>query len=128
MGATVKTVSHLSMATMRSRHRQPLPKPAITDVLKHLTDNVADIPAGYGWVRIHCPFHKDATPSAAVNHQLAAFACHSCSRTGDGLKLLQTELGMSFREACDVARSLCGDRRAAPGTHSSRFSDLLGRS
>lgn len=81
-----------------------LPRPPIADVLRDL--GAPDVPTGFGWVRMHCPFHEDRTKSASVNHEIGGFACHSCSRRGDGLKLLQTELGLDFREACERASVL----------------------
>lgn len=87
-----------------TRRRYEIPKPAIADVLKEL--GATDIPTGYGWVRMRCPFHEDRTPSAAVHHEKDAFACHSCGRKGDALKLLQTELRLSWREACERAAAL----------------------
>lgn len=73
---------------------------------------------------MHCPFHEDRTKSASVNHEVNGFACHSCSRRGDGLKLLQTELGLSFKEACEKAEQLGGvvAEKARPKR---RASDLL---
>lgn len=113
------------MRANKRRYRE-LPKPSIADVLKEL--GAGDVPTGYGWVRIRCPFHEDRTPSAAVNHELDAFACHSCGRKGDALKLLQTELSLSFREACERAAALL----SGPGNGTSkrgkrRPSDLLKR-
>lgn len=92
---------------VRRRQHEPLPRPPIAAVLKELTGQ--DVPTGMGWVRCSCPFHDDRTPSAAVNHEIDGFVCHSCSRRGDGLKLLQSELGLTFREARERASVLSGD-------------------
>jgi DNA primase len=76
-----------------------------------------------------CPFHPDRTPSASVNHELDAFACFSCSRHGDALKLLQTELNLSFGEALDKARQLLGEDVEAgrQNGRTRRVSELLRR-
>lgn len=107
----------------RTRNRE-IPKPPIAEVLAEITGcDVADIPTGYGWVRMHCVFHEDRTKSAGVNHEVGGFACHSCSRRGDGLKLLQTELGLDFKSACEKAEQLGGVvEKARPKR---RASDLL---
>lgn len=105
-----------------------IPKPDIALVLVEL--GATDVPTGFGWVRMRCPFHEDRTPSAAVNHDPdeGGFRCHSCGRHGDGLKLLQDELRLSFGEACERASNLGGStgnrqvRKAAPRR---RASDLL---
>lgn len=109
---------------MPKRNRE-LPRPPIADVLREL--GADDVPTGFGWVRMHCPFHEDRTKSASVNHEVGGFACHSCSRTGDGLKLLQSELGLSFAEATERAAALDpeygnGHSRKSPKR---RPSDLL---
>lgn len=109
----------------RTRTLDPLPQPPIGDVLQEL--GAESVPTGYGWVRMRCPFHEDRTPSAAVNHELNGFRCHSCGRSGDSLKLLQTEARLSFGEAVKRGSDL------SPGTGNSRSkpkrrpSDLLKR-
>lgn len=111
---------------MRASKRREIPKPAIAEVLKEL--GADDIPTGYGWVRFRCPFHEDRTPSAAVNHELDAFACHSCGRKGDALKLLKDELGLSYRETFDRASALTtGSANGKRGKPKRRASDLLKR-
>ena len=108
-----------------------IPRPPIAAVLAELTGcNPADIPTGFGWTRMRCIFHEDRTPSASVNHdpETGGFRCHSCGRHGDGLKLLQQELGLSFSEACDRARLLAGEEVRGQKTkkkRTRRASDLL---
>lgn len=102
-----------------------IPKPPIADVLKEL--GAEDVPTGYGWVRMHCPFHEDRTKSASVNHELNGFNCHGCYIEGDGVKLFQTQLGLSFREACERASEMDPDygNRQARKSPKRRASDLL---
>lgn len=109
-----------------ARRRRELPRPAIADVLRELT-GVEHIPTGYGWVRMSCPWHDDRTPSAAVNHELAAFNCHSCGRKGDALKLLQNELRVSFPEAAKRAEVLAGTTSPKMKRRDRRPSELLKR-
>lgn len=113
------------MSGSRSRRKHdPLPKPPIAAVLKEITG--VDVPYGSGWVRCSCPFHDDRTPSAAVNHEIDGFTCHSCGRRGDALKLLQRELGLTFREARERASVLSGEpSNGQPRTRRRRPSDLL---
>lgn len=113
------------MRNSRRRFDAP-PKPPIAEVLKEL--GAPDVPTGYGWVKMSCPFHEDRTPSAAVNHELDGFACHSCGRKGDALKLLQTELRLSFPETVERASNLdpdSGNRQAKKTKRTRRASDLL---
>lgn len=114
---------------MKRKPKLPeLPRPPIADVLREL--GATDVPDGSGWVKMRCPFHgPDRTPSAAVNHDpdVGGFYCHACGRSGDGLKLLQTEGGLTFAEACKRARDLSpegGNRQAKP-VRKRRASDLL---
>jgi hypothetical protein len=117
------------VATRRVRRDlPPIPRPPIAAVLVELGMSPASIPTGYGWVKLSCFAHEDRTPSAAVNHELDGFTCHSCGRSGDALKLLQSELGLTFREACDRASNLdpdSGNRQARSKKRTRRASDLL---
>ncbi len=115
----------------RPRNDRELPKPAIADVLAEMGADPGDIPTGFGWVRMRCPFHEDRTASAAVNHdpETGGFVCHAndtCPR-GDAIKLLQLGLGLTFRDAVKRASDLStesgkGHSRKAPKR---RASDLL---
>lgn len=109
------------------RRRNELPRPAIADVLHELGADPADIPTGFGWVRLRCPFCEDRSGSASVNHDAGAFTCHQCGVKGDALKLLQTQLGLSFTEALKRASELSPSSGNGPSRRSRnrRPSDLL---
>ena len=95
-------------------------------MLKEL--GATDVPTGFGWVRITCPFCDDTNGSAGVNHEIDGFTCHQCGRSGDALKLLQTVLGLTFREAVERASNLdpdSGNRQARTKKRTRRASDLL---
>ena len=52
----------------------------------------------------HCPFHRDDTPSFAVNEQKQFFYCFSCHRSGNVFGFLQQLHNLSFPDAvCQVA-------------------------
>lgn len=107
---------------MRKRH-DPIPVFDIAVILESL--GAECVPTGDGWRRFNCPFHSDRTASAGVNHETGRFRCHSCDVGGDGLSLLQSQLGLSFRDALQRARELTGmstDERKSPKR---RASDLL---
>jgi hypothetical protein len=109
------------------RHREPLPDFDISTVLEALVPG-CDIPTGFGWVRLHCPFHEDRTASAGVNHDKNGFRCFSCQRQGDSLKLYQQERGLSFKEALEALGNLTGIRTDKPTVvRKRRSSDLLKR-
>lgn len=109
----------------RQRFDEP-PKPPIAEVLKEL--GAEHVPTGYGWVRMTCPFCDDTNGSAGVNHEIDGFTCHQCGLSGDALKLLQTQLGLTFREACDRASNLSpdtGNGHSKKSKRTRRASDLL---
>jgi len=112
--------------TRRRKVHEPLPDIPIALVLEALVPG-CDVPTGFGWVRLHCPFHQDRTPSAGVNHDVNGFRCFSCERQGDSLKLYQTERGLSFKEALDSLGNLTGIRTDKTVTRKRRSSDLLKR-
>jgi DNA primase len=106
----------------KGRHEE-LPDFPIADVLVELGMDV--VPTGFGWIRCRCFGHEDRTASAAVNHELQAFVCHSCGRRGDALKLLQSELGLTFIEALNRAKELTGVSTERRKGKTRRASDLL---
>ena len=114
----------MTVSKRRKRTLEPLPVIPIDAVLQELGADM--VPTGSGWTRMSCPFHEDRTASAAVNHELNAFVCHSCGRKGDSLKLLQAELGVSFTEALNRGRALLGmEPSAAKPVRKRRASELL---
>jgi DNA primase len=113
----------MSNAYKRKERHSELPAFPISDILVEL--GAESVPTGFGWVRMHCPFHEDRTSSAAVNHDKQGFVCHSCGRRGDGLKLLQSELGLSFIEALNRAKELTGVGTGQRKSKTRRASDLL---
>jgi DNA primase len=106
----------------KAKHDE-LPDFPITDILVEL--GAESVPTGFGWVRMLCPFHDERTPSAAVNHDLGAFVCHGCGAKGDGLKLLQEQLGLTFIEALNRAKELTGVSTERRKGKTRRASDLL---
>ena len=71
----------------------------IAEVLAILTDS--SIPTGYGWVRMHCPFHSDRVMSASVNHQLNAFVCYGCGVKGNSYSLLRSQQRLTHSETLE---------------------------
>jgi DNA primase len=109
-------------AYRKGRHSE-LPAFPIGPILEELGMEI--VPTGFGWVRCHCFAHEDRTASAAVNHEQNGFVCHSCGRRGDGLKLLQSELGLTFVEALNRAKELTGVSTERRKGKARRASDLL---
>lgn len=110
---------------MKQRQRRELPRPPIEAVLREL--GAEFVPTGFGWQRMRCFAHEDRTPSAAVNHELDGYTCHSCDLSGDGLKLLMEVLGLDWKEALRRAEALCGPSENKPAARRRRASDLLKR-
>ena len=69
------------------------------------------VPEGPGWRKMLCPFHEDTNPSAAVNHTLEAFICHSCGVSGDAVKLIRDHWGKTYQESLQFARELGAARK-----------------
>lgn len=67
-----------------------------------------EVPAVLGtrYQKCRCVFHEDKTASASVNQY--GYKCHSCDRSGDALKFLQEEGGLSFVEALQRAQECTG--------------------
>ena len=100
------------------------------DIAPVLTDLFGkDFPAVLGthYKSIHCPFHEDRTASASINQY--GFKCHSCSRTGDALKMIMEVRGVGFSEAKRIAEALSGGQgtavRSKPAHARRRASSLL---
>lgn len=56
----------------------------------------------------HCPFHRDDTPSFAVNEEKQFFYCFSCHRTGNVFGFLQQYHQLSFPEAVAKVADMAG--------------------
>ena len=111
------------MTGYRKRKHDELPALPIEPILLEL--GADHVPTGFGWIRMRCPFHDDTSASAAVDHERNAFRCHGCDVRGDSLKLLQTQLGLSFIEALDRAKELTGVQPGQRKSKTRRASDLL---
>ena len=55
---------------------------------------------GIGWYK--CPYHRDDTPSLAINFQKKGFNCFSCKRHGSISSLIFDRTGKSIRSLLDV--------------------------
>lgn len=63
---------------------------------------------GGGWRKVRCAFHGERNPSASYSVDKRGFNCHACGVEGDAIKLLQTQEGLSFRDALTKACELAG--------------------
>ena len=85
--------------------RDPPPQFPIAPVLKALgAENVPDVHRGHR--KLLCPFHPDTSPSASVSRY--GFNCFSCGRSGDAIKLIREEEGLSFNEAVERCAAITG--------------------
>ena len=68
------------------------------DVLSHYGIE----PTGAGrQIKIHCPFHKDKTPSCGVNLDRGLFNCFSCQSGGHVIDFVLLMEGMNPNDAKD---------------------------
>ncbi|KRN58826.1 DNA primase [Limosilactobacillus secaliphilus] len=68
----------------------------------------------------HCPFHRDDTPSFAVNEQKQFFYCFSCHRSGNVFGFLQQLHHLSFPEAVEKVAQMANislPRQYEPGAN-----------
>lgn len=68
----------------------------------------------------HCPFHRDDTPSFAVNEQKQFFYCFSCHRSGNVFGFLQQLHHLSFPEAIEKVAQMANislPRQYEPGAN-----------
>ncbi len=55
-----------------------------------------------------CPFHKEKTPSFHVNDDRGFYHCFGCGASGDGIKFIQEQQGLTFVEAVRVLAERAG--------------------
>ncbi len=61
---------------------------------------------GANWMAC-CPFHKEKTPSFAVNQSKQFYKCFGCGKSGTAIKFLMEFKGLTFPEAVEeLARSV----------------------
>jgi DNA primase len=76
-----------------------------------------------GFAKVLCIFHPDTTPSATVSRY--GFKCWACGRSGDSIKLLREEEGLSFAAAIERAAEITGVTSGGSGEASRQGADLL---
>lgn len=90
---------------MPGARRKP-PAFPIAPVLEELGfENVPHV-TGSGHRKVACLFHGDRTPSASVSE--FGFRCFTCGRSGDAVKLLREEEGLSFEAAIERLQEITG--------------------
>lgn len=58
--------------------------------------------------RIHCPVHKDKSPSCEVNHVEGLWNCFGCGEGGDQISLLMKRDRLSFKDALKQLADMAG--------------------
>src|SRR5882672_3577633 len=69
----------------------------------------ADVPRGYGWKALRCPFHPDSRASASVHIGDGLFKCHACDIKGNAVQVIMRHEGVSYADAVERAQSLSRD-------------------
>ena len=78
--------------------------------------DLADLVASYGIAVKHagttakacCPFHNEKTPSFHINLTKGLYHCFGCGESGDAIKFVQKQEGLSFMEAVRKLGEQCG--------------------
>lgn len=68
------------------------------DILALLSERMKLRRSGTEWKGL-CPFHKEKTPSFAVNVQKGLYHCFGCRESGDAIRFIEKTEGLSFPEA-----------------------------
>jgi DNA primase len=87
--------------------RAPIPAFPIGLVLEAL--GAESVPTGHGWRKMPCFLHPDRTPSAAVNHDVNGYKCHSCEVSGDPIKVVREVERLSFKDALAFCEEATGE-------------------
>jgi hypothetical protein len=85
---------------------EPLPKFPIAPIFRALGGECGDYKSGKQ--KVLCPFHGDTRPSAQIDFVTQRFRCWACDVHGDGLDLLISQEGLTFRAAVERAEALTG--------------------
>jgi DNA primase len=78
--------------------------------------DLADLVASYGIQVKHaggsakacCPFHHEKTPSFNINAAKGFYHCFGCGESGDAIKFVQKQEGLTFVEAVKKLAEQCG--------------------
>ncbi len=78
--------------------------------------DLADLIASYGIQVKHaggsakacCPFHHEKTPSFNINAAKGFYHCFGCGESGDAIKFVQKQEGLTFVEAVKKLAEQCG--------------------
>ncbi len=88
---------------------------AVIEEIKARVD-LADLVASYGiqlkrsggTVKACCPFHHEKTPSFNINTSKGFYHCFGCGESGDAIKFVQKQEGLTFVEAVKKLADQCG--------------------
>ena len=88
---------------------------SVIEEIKARTD-LAELIASYGVQVRHagsslkacCPFHHEKTPSFNINASRGFYHCFGCGESGDAIKFVQKQEGLTFVEAVKKLAEQCG--------------------
>ncbi|MBQ6136500.1 MAG: DNA primase, partial [Kiritimatiellae bacterium] len=88
---------------------------SVIEEIKARTD-LADLVASYGIqvkragasAKACCPFHHEKTPSFNINTSRGFYHCFGCGESGDAIKFVQRQEGLTFVEAVRKLAAQCG--------------------
>jgi DNA primase len=91
----------------------------VAPILEHL--GFSDVPyVTSGHAKVRCHFHGERNPSASVGKY--SFRCFGCGISGDSIKLLREQGGLTFADAVALAEELTGGADpAVPSTTESSW-------
>lgn len=97
-----------------------------THTVKQSQDIVALLTADLGpgrksgrWMKWHCPYHVDGTPSLVATADNGRWHCFGCGKSGDAIAWVQEYHHLDFRKACEYLTA-----GALPETHTTHSQPL----
>ncbi|MBR0197928.1 MAG: DNA primase [Kiritimatiellae bacterium] len=88
---------------------------SVLEEIKARTD-LAELVASYG-IQVRqsgastvacCPFHNEKTPSFNINSAKGFYHCFGCGESGDAIKFVEKQEGLTFIEAVKKLAGMCG--------------------
>lgn len=103
-----------------------LPETTIEEIKSRI--DLGDLVASYGIPLKHvgsrlmacCPFHREKTPSFNIDIAKGLYHCFGCGESGDAIKFVMKQDGMTFFEAVKKLAGQCGieiKEQEDPGAH-----------
>ena len=79
-----------------------------TDLVELISSYGVQVKLAGGSAKACCPFHHEKTPSFHINSAKGFYHCFGCGESGDAIKFVQKQEGLTFVEAVKKLAERCG--------------------